>query len=241
MFAIIKIMTRKRLAAGILVFGAIALFSLSSIQWAHAQSASPQFLITWKTTGSYVPPSYIGKALPTYGSKITASLELISKNKLVDLSSQTIYWYLNDTLLGGGTGVQAITFPPFGTPPRALVLKVELPSYNGNFLIHTIQIPMVSPTAVIYAPFPNDRFSAHPLVVSALPYFFNTAATSSLVFSWSVNNETNSSAENPIEADITLPPGTAAGTTVSIGLSVENPLDSTVANAASNFTYQPIP
>jgi hypothetical protein len=209
---------------------------------AHAQttaSASPTFLITWKTTGSYIPSFYIGKGLPTYGSKITASLELISpQGKILDLSQQTIYWYVDDTLVGGGAGAQQATFPPIGDAPNTANLRVTIPNYNGVYLVHAINIPMVLPEAVIYAPYPNGQFTQNPLTVQAIPYFFNIADPSGLSYTWSVNGQAGSNAENPETAQITLPQGTQSGTGVSASLSVENPNDSTVATASASLTYE---
>jgi len=206
-----------------------------------AFAATPQFLITWKTTGSYIPPGYQGKALPTYGSNITASFELISNGKLADLSGQTIYWYLNSTLLGGGVGAQSITFPPLGAAPNIMTLEVDIPSYNGNYLINTVSVPMVQPQTVIDAPFPNGQFSSNPVTVTAIPYFFNIASPNNLSYAWSVNGQSGSNTENPTTVQITLPEGTAAGTSFGVSLAVENPNDSTQATASKNLTYQPTP
>jgi len=209
---------------------------------AHAQTAtaaSPTFLVTWGTTGSYIPSFYIGKALPTYGSQITASLELISpQGKVLDLSGQTIYWYVNDVLVGGGTNVQSATFPPVGDAPNAIDLRITLPNYNGAYLVHAITIPMVLPQAVLYAPYPNGQFSQNPATVTALPYFFNTSSTSNLSYAWSVNGTNGSNAENPQQAEITLPQGTQSGTALAVSLSITNPNDSTTATADANLTYE---
>ncbi len=220
-----------------------AILPLLSAPAAHAQStasaSSPTFLITWKTTDSYIPSFYIGKALPTYGSQITASLELVSpQGKILNLSGQTIYWYVNGTLAGGGAGVQSITFPPIGDAPNTMNLRVTLPSYNGAYLIHAINIPMVLPQAVIYAPYPNGQFTQNPVTVQAIPYFFNIADPSGLSYSWSVNGQAGSNAENPETADITLPQEVQSGTSVAASLSVENPNDSTIATANANLTYE---
>jgi hypothetical protein len=219
----------------ILIFGAS--FSLGP---AYAQtSSSPWFLITWETTGSYIPPFYQGKALPTYGSKITASLELVSsQGKILDLSGQTIYWYVDDNLVGGGVGVQQATFPPIGNAPNAVNLRVTIPNYNGAYLVHTITIPMVLPEVVVYAPYPNGQFSQNSITVMALPYFFNIPSPSNLSYTWSVNGQNGTNAENPEEAQITLPQGTQSGTNLAVSLSVENPNDSTVATASGNLTYE---
>lgn len=203
----------------------------------HAQTASsPQFLVTWKSTASYVPSSYPGKALPSYGSKVTAAFELISNGKALDLSGQTIYWYLEDTLIGGGTGKQELTFPLFGTPPGSLTLKIELPSYNGQYLIHTEEIPYANPTAVIYAPYPRGSFSSNPVAVTALPYFFSTPPTQ-LSYTWTVNGQAGANAENPQNAEVTLPQGTPPGTSITISLAIQNPVGATTANTQSTLTY----
>jgi hypothetical protein len=226
----------KTLLAGLgMVSALFILFTAST-----AIAAGPQFLITWKATGSYAPSLYQGKVLPTYGSQITASLEIVSASgNIADISGKTIYWYLNDTLLGGGTGVQRITFPPFGDAPNAMTLKVELPNYNGSFLIHTVTIPMAQPHAVIEAPYPAGQFSLNPVTVTALPYFFNVSSPNNLSYSWSVNSQTGSNSENPNMAQITLPAGTPAGTSFAVSLQVQNPTDATQAAASTNLIYQP--
>jgi hypothetical protein len=225
-----------------LVAGAIAVSSifLFSFKPANAQSASsPQFFLTWSTSGSYIPSSYQGKALPTYGSKITAEFDLVSpQGKPLDLSQQTIYWYLNDNLVGGGVGVQKVTFSPVGEAPSNQDLRVTIPSYNGNYLVHEVRIPMVLPVAVILAPYPNGQFSQNPLTLSAIPYFFNAPNASALSYAWSVNGQTASGAENPQSAVVTLPAGTPSGTPVDLSLSIENSNDSTIGTASENLTYE---
>jgi len=223
--------------AGVFALTLGGIFLLAPV---HAQTtASPTFLITWKTTGSYIPSFYEGKALPTYGSKITASLELISpQGKVLDLSEKTIYWYVDDMLVGGGTGVQQATFPPIGNAPNTVNVRVTIPNYNGAFLDHAINVPMVLPKAVIYAPYPGGDFSQNPISVQALPYFFNIADPSNLSYAWSVNGQSGSNTENPETADVTLPQGTPSGTGVTTALTITNPKDSTVATADANLNYQ---
>ncbi len=221
----------------------IALVTLGVTVWgiiprlAKAQvSGGPQFWITWQAASSSVPVNYIGKALPSYNTKITAELALIANGLPVDLSGQTIYWYLNNTLIGGGVGVDTITFRPFGLPPNSLSLEAELPSYNGQYLAHSIEIPYVDPVVVIGAPYPNNTFSANPVGLIALPYFFSSAP-STLVYTWSVNGQTGTGAENPQVAQVTLPQGTPAGTAITIGLTVTDSANSVSASTQSTLTY----
>jgi hypothetical protein len=231
-----RLIVKKGILFGFFVFSAVLFFSLKS---ANAQTASsPQFLVTWKASNSYIPSFYQGKALPSPGSEITASLELISNGHVVDLSSQNIYWYLDEVLVGGGMGAQQVTFPPFGTPPSTLILEVDIPQYSTGYLIHTVNIPFVEPMAVIDAPYPNQEFSSNPLVVQGIPFFFYATSSDNLLFNWSVNGQTGSNAENPQVADITLPQGTQSGTTLGVSLSIENPIGSTVATADQNLTFQ---
>jgi len=225
--------------AALLIIGSLfAVIFFSFVPKTSAQTASsPQFLITWKTSGSYVPPNYEDKALPTYGSEITASVQLFSQGQLLNLQNQTIYWYINNALIGGGVGVQQISFPPLGTPPSFFTLEVEIPSYNGNFLIHDVQIPMVNPTAVVYAPYPGGETSANPINVQALPYFFNITDPSKLSYAWQVNDQPGTNTENPENLQVTVPTNAPSGTPVNISLTVQNSQDSTMATADANLTY----
>jgi hypothetical protein len=204
---------------------------------AKAQVASPQFLITWSASNSYAPSFYQGKVLPGSQSQITAALEIVSGGKIANVTSQPIYWYLDGTLIGGGTGVQQITFSPFGTAPEIETLEADLPNYSGGMLIHQISIPVMNPDVVIDAPYPGGQFSNTIATVTALPYFFNTTA-SNLVFAWSVNGVTGSNVENPDVAQITLPTDAPSGSTVAVSLQAQNPSGSQTANASANLTYQ---
>lgn len=203
---------------------------------AQTMAASPQFLVTWKSINSSIPSSYVGKALPSYNSQVTAEVSLISDGKVDDLSQQTMYWYLDGTLIGGGIGAQKVTFIPFGTPPNTFTLKVELPDYDGLDLVHDIQLPFVDPIAVIEAPYPGGNFSSNPVDVTALSYFFS-ASPSNLSYTWAVNGQTGGNAENPESAEVTLPQGTPSGTGITISLTVANPAGSITANAQSTLTY----
>lgn len=219
------------LAVGFFIFGGAT---------ARAQTANaPQFLLTWQATGSYVPPGYQGKALPNLISTINASMELIQNGKPVDLSDQTIYWYQNDILIGGGTGTRHISFTSFGGAPNFITLKVELPSYNGGLLLHEIQIPIVQPKAVIGAQHPSGQFSGNPLTLQATPYFFNVTDPSSLSYIWSVDGVTATAAENPNVLQVNLGANTAPGTVFAVNLTITNSTDETTANDATNLTYVP--
>ena len=203
----------------------------------HAQTASsPTFLLTWKALKSYVPAAYEGKALPGANSPISASLELIANGKLVNLKGTTINWYLDDGPIAGGAGIQHVVFAPDATPPGSMELRIEIPNYNGNYLIHAVDIPMANPTAVISGPYPQGEFSDTSLTLRALSYFTSVPA-SSLTYAWGVNGVQANSSENPDVAQINLPAGTASGAVISASLTITNPTDNSTAEALQTLTY----
>lgn len=220
-------------------FAAAVLFFAAS--FAHAASGN-QLVITWHASRSYVPPGYDGKALPNQSSQITASVEAFSNGKRGDLSKSNVYWYLNDVLIGGGTGVRTNTFPLFGgASASAQTLRVEVPDYPDGYLITTTPIPLANPMVVIGASYPNGQVSVNPFTVSALPYFFNIASPGQLGFSWSVNGQSATNAENPETLQVSMGPGTTAGTAFNISLAVTNALDSMSASNQATLVYQPLP
>lgn len=207
---------------------------------AHAQSTSaPQIFITWAATNSYAPSSYIGKVLPNQQSQIVASLEVIANGKPVNISGQTIYWYQDENLIGGGIGAQSIVFRPYGEAPNTVTLRAELPDYPGGSLMHEIDIPLVQSQAVINAPFPQGNFSSRPLVLQAIPYFWNASSATPLSFTWSVNDQTVTGAENPETLQVTLPQNTPAGYAIAVSLTIQNGNDGSTANSTANVIYEP--
>ena len=224
---------RSVLAIGLI----LGVFSLLIISAPKASAASPQFLITWQAQKSYTPSWFTGKALPGISTPITASFELVSPNgSLINVKSQTVYWYLNGNLIAGGVGIQHVTFVPYGAAPATMELKVELPDYSTGLLLHTIEIPLVQPKAVIQAIYPNNQFPGTTANVKAVPFFF-ASANNQLTYSWIVNGVPAHSNENPDSAQINLPSDASVGTTLSTVLMVTNPNDNTAGQSLLNLTY----
>jgi hypothetical protein len=203
----------------------------------HAQQPQPQFLLSWRAGNSYAPSFYKGKILPGFQSQITASFELVSGGGIINVKNQSIYWYLDDTLIGGGVGVQQITFSPFGSAPEMETLRVELPNYPGGYLLHQITIPVVNPSVVIDAPYPDGQFSEANATATALAYFFNAPAAN-LAFTWSVSGQSGTNTENPNIVQINLPAETPSGSTIAISLQAQNSKNGQSADTSENLTYQ---
>jgi hypothetical protein len=206
-----------------------------------AQQTQPQFLLTWRTE-SYAPPGFRGKVLPTANSLITVSFELLSGNKLLDLSGQAIYWYLNDNVVAGSQGKQTITFYAPDYAPDVLNVQIQLPKFPGGLLFQSIKIPLVSPEAVIESAYPGGNFAGLSAQVKAVPYFFNVQNPLALNFVWNVNGETPQSAEDPTTLSVNLNSDAAPGSAINIGLTVQTVQNSSdalpvAASANTTLTY----
>lgn len=206
---------------------------------ARAQTANPQFMITWKSN-TYVPVDFEGKILPTANSTITVSFELIDGGAPAELSNQTVYWYINNNFLQGGKGLQHIEFRAPDTAGGVIDLRVEVPNYKQGPQLKTVEIPTVAPKAVIEAPFPNNEFSASPVQVAGLPYFFNVRDISPLNFGWSINGVAPSGTENPDTLTIRLNQDAPAGSSLGVAFTVRNKNNALEeASGNVNLIYKP--
>ncbi|HUX35720.1 MAG TPA: hypothetical protein VMV71_01655 [Candidatus Paceibacterota bacterium] len=204
-------------------------------------AASPVILLTW-SSNTYVPPEFGGKIMPTANSTINASAELIDNGKIIDVSKQNVYWYQDNNYIDGGIGKQSISFKAPDFSGGSINLRVEFPDYSKGDQLKTVAIPIAKPEVVIESPLPGEKFSSSPLTLEAQPYFFNVDSLSGLIFSWNVNGQSPSGAENPqvlnIKFDQTLQPQS----TMSVSLSVQNATKGYESEAASKnimLTYSP--
>lgn len=217
------------------ILGATLMLSAPLVLSAHAQTAAPQMLITWRTVNGTAPAGYQGKILPKTGSLITASVDVLTASgKFADLSGQTIYWYLDDNYIGGGVGKQSITF----TAPQhteIMALRANIQNYAGGTLINTAHIRMTDPQIVIIAPYPGKFFSGNSVEVTAFPYFFSAAGVSKLNYQWSVNGQSVTTQENPLDLVVNLNGAVPAGYSLAISLATAQS-DDPFTTAASNIT-----
>jgi hypothetical protein len=126
-------------------------------------------LISWQAL-NYAPPKFKGKILPTSNSIIEIGFEFIQNGKIIDLSKNKIYWYINSDLVSNSPGTKQISVIAPNIYNDVLRVRVELPDFN---VLKTIEIPVVKPKIVINAPFPNNEVHNNNFEVYALPYFFN--------------------------------------------------------------------
>jgi len=198
----------------------VALFFGAQFFSAQAQ-AQPRLFITWSAE-SYAPPGFNGKVLPTAGSPITVSFEVIDGGRPANVSGQTTYWYLNNDLIENRPGTKTVRFNAPARAPSVATVRIELPAYPGGLLIGTARIPVVRPEAVIEAPYPGRVFSGPQIRALGTPYFFNADDPSGLVVAWTVNGQSPPGAERPRELAVNLDPASLLEATVNIVLSITN-------------------
>lgn len=146
---------------------------------AKAQSI-PEFMITWKAD-SYTPSDYQGKILPSPGSAINLSLELINNKQLVNLSDYEIRWFINNKLQAKNWGLKNLTYKIDELEREDQNILIKIMNYQGKDLEKLITIPLVMPEVII-RPINIGLFKA-------LPFFFNVTSPNQLSFNWLINNQ----------------------------------------------------
>lgn len=203
-------MKGNKILFGLLFLGTILVGQLFS---ASAQS-KPEIFSTW-TTSSYAPNDYTGKVLPSVGSTIRVSFEAVSGGKVLNLSKQMVYWYLNDNLAASGEGVQDISFKAV----QGGVLNVRIQASSPAGIInHSISIPVIEPEVAIKSPAPGGLVSGNNFQLEARPYFFNVGDISGLDFTWKVNGKAPTNNDNPRFLNIEVGSEAAAGFQISVSL-----------------------
>lgn len=186
-----------------------------------AQTDEPKIFASWASE-SYVPPAFRGKVMPTAGSPIKISFELIDGGRVADLSNQTIFWYLNNNLISNVPGKQSAEIIAPQLVPANANVRIEIPKYPGGAIFKTIKIPIVQPEAVIEHPYQKNEFFDDQVLFFATPYFFGAKELSDLKFSWTANGQEADESGNPRELTVNLGAGTRQGFSLGIGLSVVN-------------------
>lgn len=203
----------------------ILIFTFSIWHFAGAQT-KPQFLVSWQAQ-NYAPSWYQGKILPTKGTPINISFELIDNGKIADLSKTTVRWYVNDNLVlneNNGLGIKnlKINIPDYSggqTEIRIVVLD-----YLKNGMIDKlIEIPVKGPEAIINAPYADGKIKTGSSVLNLFPFFFNIKDTHSLSVDWSVNGQKPSgSAGNPYVLNLNVGSETPKDTAINISVSLKS-------------------
>ncbi|MBI3589248.1 MAG: hypothetical protein HY093_02440 [Candidatus Liptonbacteria bacterium] len=206
----------KKISLWVVFLGLMLVFATPK-SWGES---SPQFLVSWRAQ-TYVPADFKGKVMPTSGSPVEVGFEMISQGRLVNLSQNEIYWYLDDDFVKGGVGLQGIVFRPLGVGQHNL--RIKLPDYQGQSLTKNVVIPTVKPEAVIVAPFPQGKFTNPKIRLKGEAYFFNVDSLGALSLNWAVNGQGAKNSGDNSFLDISLGSPLGSGLPLNVSLNVRNP------------------
>jgi hypothetical protein len=147
-----------------------------------AQEKESELLILWKSS-SFVPSNYLGKPLPVNGSIVYLYVIGKENNKILDLSSFPILWYIDGEFKNGAVGQidNKIKITKMGGDYHSVRVEVKMPNKTLN---KTITIPVSQPKVVLDVPLFKDQKN---ILVSALPYFFNIKSINELEFLWNIS------------------------------------------------------
>jgi hypothetical protein len=169
-----------------------------SFSAASAQS-SPEFLISWRSD-SYVPDWYSGKILPSAGSGVIVSFELISDGRVVDLSQNAVRWYVNGNLIkneSDGLGIKSASFIASAGEDGKMAVKMTIPDYAAD-ASGDVSIAVANPEAVIDSPYFGNIISAGSSVFRVYPFFFNVKSADYLGANWKINGSVVPSEESDL-------------------------------------------
>lgn len=148
---------------------------------------SDYLIVTWRAENLY-PANFEGRAMPTPGSSVRASVEAVVGGKLVNLATADILWFLDESLLEKGIGTKTVHFTARGGTTNNHFLRAQVRLGNKN-LEESVRIPIKQPRVVVEMPISNKTLPGNSeLHLSAVPYFFNAESLENLVFNWIINN-----------------------------------------------------
>ncbi len=242
--------------------GSIKKVSVSAVAtggevYTDSASIRPSELTLFWQAGTYTPPFYKGKAMPTYGGafKVIAMPEIIGKNGTKLNPKTLVYtWKKNDAVQKDLSGYGKTSFV---TSQETFVrqgdeISVEITSPNDDFnLKGSITVTSSAPSIVFYEKSPlygtmyeralGNTFSLanEELTVVAEPYFFSDVQknNSAISYTWSLNGATVSSFQNK-DAVTLRRTDTSAGTS-NLGLTLQNNIKLLQgANKILNIQYE---
>ncbi len=204
---------------------AFIIFYLLFFNFSYAQ-VIPQFLISWEAQ-NYVPDWYAGKILPTAGTNIEVSFELIDNGKPADLSDVKVRWYINDKLVkneNNGLGIKKINFITpnyFGQETEVRIAVVDYA--NIGFIDKMINIPIVRPEAVVSAPYADNKIKTGESIFELFPFFFTTDNKENFSVQWSVlDKQPKSQKDDPFRLSLNVDPQTPVDSIINLSVVINN-------------------
>ena len=172
-------------------FAVLAACFLLNLPSGNAQTA-PEFIISWRAV-NFVPSDYTGKILPSSGSRIEVSFDLMDKGKIANLSGNEISWFVNNEVVAQKNVLKSINFNTSGNNSQSV--RVAVSGYNDSELEKTISIPLADPKIIIDTRGPakyalnRTELPLKKHIFEIRPFFFNVRDLSDLNMKWRLNGE----------------------------------------------------
>lgn len=164
---------------------------------------SDEMALVWSTK-TYVPPDYLGKALPAYNSVVEVSAVQVAPTK-VNLAALNYKWFLDDSFQEYNSGQNRGRFlfrvSVLGGQQHSVNLQIEDSEGQPVLSLSTL-INVVAPEAGIY---PVEKQTINFIQANSgqdilapgeektfvvLPYFFDINNPEALDFQWDLNGQT---------------------------------------------------
>lgn len=165
--------------------------------WGALAANTTDIVLTWQAQ-SLVPPTYMGRVLPTTGSAVLVSAQLLENKAIVTDPEGVFRWYVNDFLLREGAGLTTIQFTGEDVPSvdGAYAVELVVRGHGEETLRSKLLVPRVSPRLVLSTGLPGNTLNLAGTIITALPYFFNVRSLDELSFSWTVGGVRQQTAVN---------------------------------------------
>ncbi len=179
------------------------------------QVITPYYLDVIIEPQTYVPVFYAGRALPVHGSLVNLIALVHGKNGLIDPSTYTYSWQLNNKSVFGGPkkgASQAQITVPFG---RTSLITLSIVDQNGVAVARRVfSIPSVPVKIQFYevstlyglskrAIGSSLTLTGNSSNIRAVPYNLDTRANSFNLFTeWKIDSQTVNSGDDPFEINL---------------------------------------
>jgi hypothetical protein len=165
-----------------------------------SKTIAPSYIdILWEAN-TYTPVWYAGRALPTQGSKITATVMPVL-NSNIQVGSLIFNWSKNGNLLKDFSGIDKKTIT-INSPNlyNDYILEVSVSDLSGNILgNNSVKISTIEPKVYLYKHRPligtvfYDAINTASNIINAeqsidaIPYYFNVKNPHDLTYKWEIS------------------------------------------------------
>lgn len=167
--------------------------------------------------------------MPSAGSNIEISFNLIDGGKIVDLSKTKVRWYINDELTvneESGLGIKTLKFKAPQEVVGEIEIKIVVIGYKETEIEKFITIPIEKVEVVIDSPRYDQKISREKNFFRGIPFFFNILKISNLSVKW-IANERNPEniGVDPWRLDLNIDTQAPSGFEIDLKVEVHNVLN----------------